>query len=265
MAKKTELKERSTGEVLYPITTTECVIDKERSLSDTLKDIPKELFIKLWNTACYGSNNQKKGQYNEETGFFELNGLTDITFEQAIEIFVAGFGYSSSSIASLYAGNYKIRTNLPLRGNYNISLVFESTFFNTNNIEVVQLHYGAIRKDTFSSNPQLRRIGSINDVIFNMNFEQGIVLKLPKLEILYGVIRNNYSFSVEGCPLLTLANFKYWINNALNTAPITITVHPEIYAKLLGDGDYSNGDGTDEDWQQLVTDAVAKQITFATA
>lgn len=44
---------------------------------------PKEaLFIDLWNNAC-GSY----GRYNAETGYFELNGLTDIGYDEALKIF----------------------------------------------------------------------------------------------------------------------------------------------------------------------------------
>ena len=44
------------------------------SLTDKAK---LRVFVDLWNAAC-----GQHGRYNEETGYFELNGLTDITYMQ---------------------------------------------------------------------------------------------------------------------------------------------------------------------------------------
>lgn len=67
--------------------------------------IKKRLFIDLWNKAC-----GEHGTYNHQTGFFELNGLTDITYEQALEIYVKWT--NSSCIRDAYLGA-NIRTNIP--------------------------------------------------------------------------------------------------------------------------------------------------------
>ena len=50
-------------------------------------------------------------------------------------------------------------------------------------------------------------------------------------------------------PNLSLESTTYMVENAANTAPITITLHPDAYARL-----------TDE----IITAATAKQINFAT-
>ena len=50
-------------------------------------------------------------------------------------------------------------------------------------------------------------------------------------------------------PLLSLTSIQYMVDNAANTTPITITLHPDAYARL-----------TDE----IITAATAKQINFAT-
>ena len=57
----------------------------------------------------------------------------------------------------------------------------------------------------------------------------------------------NISFSDS--PLLSLDSIQYLIAYAANTSPITITLHPDAYARL-----------TDE----LIAQATEKQITFAT-
>ena len=53
-----------------------------------------------------------------------------------------------------------------------------------------------------------------------------------------------------------MESLQYLVNNASNTAPITITVHPDVYAKLT--------DEANADWYAVNTAAQAKNIAFAT-
>lgn len=55
----------------------------------------------------------------------------------------------------------------------------------------------------------------------------------PKLE--YFHIKIKKSFDVHTSPLLTFSTMQYLVTNAANTSPITVTVHPYVYAKLTGD------------------------------
>lgn len=58
-------------------------------------------------------------------------------------------------------------------------------------------------------------------------------------------------------PRLKAACLEYLIENRTNTtSPITIYVHADVMAKL--------NDETNTEWHQILTDAAAKQITFAT-
>ena len=61
---------------------------------------------------------------------------------------------------------------------------------------------------------------------------------------------------------------QYLVTNAANTSSITVTVHPDVYAKLTGDTTNAAAAAlTAEElaqWQQLVTDATSKNINFAT-
>lgn len=47
------------------------------------------------------------------------------------------------------------------------------------------------------------------------------------------------------------------ITNTVNTSPITVTVHSDVYDKIQ--------DETNVEWHALIETAAAKQITFATA
>ena len=76
------------------------------------------------------------------------------------------------------------------------------------------------------------------------------------------------SISVSGCPKLNLHTFQFMVNNASNTSPITIEVHPDVYAKLTSDTTNVAAAALAPEelakWQQVLTDAAAKNISFAT-
>ncbi len=66
-------------------------------------------FIEKWNTACgdYGS-------YNTTTKYFELNGLDDITYDQAVEIYTYSNTYNGETNNVCNRG----RTNIPQQAGY---------------------------------------------------------------------------------------------------------------------------------------------------
>lgn len=70
-------------------------------------------FIMEWNTKCglYGRQTLPRA-FNATTGYFEVNGLTDITYEEAIVIL-----YESSMLTMLNTNYKNSRTNLGLRTN----------------------------------------------------------------------------------------------------------------------------------------------------
>lgn len=67
---------------------------------------------------------------------------------------------------------------------------------------------------------------------------------------------------------LSLDSVQYMVANAANTSAITITVHPDVYAKLTGDTTNAAAAALAADvlaqWQQVLADAMAKNISFAT-
>lgn len=68
-------------------------------------------------------------------------------------------------------------------------------------------------------------------------------------------LKNNVSFA--NSPLISFGSLKYMITNTVNTSPITVTVHSDVYDKIQ--------DETNVEWHALIETAAAKQITFATA
>ena len=76
------------------------------------------------------------------------------------------------------------------------------------------------------------------------------------------------SLDLSKCPLINLTSWQGIVSRAANTDTITITVHPDVYAKLTGDTTNSAAAALTASelaaWKQVVTDAAAKKISFAT-
>ena len=215
--------------------------------------------------------------YNEETGYYELNGLTDITEEQMLNDFLESYRLFPNPA---YATPKIIRTNFGPKSNieihYNLHLSFA---FCDNRAEIVNLWPENIDYDisntaayckvitinsSFNSNPNLVTIRGILDLRECIDSHL-FCYNSPKLRDihLYG-LKKNASFCVHS-PLLSYNSIKFMVDNAANTSAITVTVHPTTYSYLTGTAQpTAQVGGTSEQWQAIVTAASAKQITFAT-
>lgn len=241
------------------------VDDAEKSrleASDAAWTRPPQSFIDLWNDVCY-IQGERHGRYNEESGYFELNGLIDITYEQALEI------YNQGKLTWPYGfpiGNY-CRTNL---------IQHQAWAF-------VNLYYPAAQYTPLGgiSVEVLRLSISENATGFNeiylMDNSHTILYNYQKLIKVIGIIEVSYinkMINFGDCPLLedvkikgvklsSIFNFpkinyesmKYLIDNTANTSAITITVHGDIYAKLT--------DPSNSEWFALNEQAAQKNITFS--
>lgn len=91
-------------------------------------------------------------------------------------------------------------------------------------------------------------------------------LGFPKLEYFHITIKE--SFDVRTSSLLTFSTMQYLVTNAANTSSITVTVHPDVYAKLTGDTTNAAAAALTSDelaqWTALATTANSKNISFAT-
>lgn len=213
-------------------------------------DAKKELFIDLWNEACGVC-----GGWNAETGFFELNGLTDITYEQAIKIFNNAPKWTPNGGFSEYASQYtesEIRTNLPVYCKENLGVTLNSCF-HASKVEVIYLPNTRI-KGNMNCNHLKRLI--IGDII-----DASVTSAMPVLEyvefkpsiVRYG--RNNISFAKSS--KLTLISVVNIINGIPNgSLAVKVTVHPDVYAKLV--------DEDNTEWHQVLLNAAEKDIAFIT-
>lgn len=201
--------------------------------------------------------------YNEKTGFYELNGLTDITEEQMKVIYVQTNHMDHIENMNDVFSGLNFRTNLgfkQVRRTNNRTFSLKSAFRENANLEVLKL--GDSTNDnwvmkcsdiqdfvTYCSN--LKEIIGYIECPVVVNFLGTSLLEEIRFK---NIVRN---FGIKDSPLISLESLQYLITNAANTSPITVTVHADVYAKIQ--------DETNAEWHALIETAAAKQITFATA
>lgn len=208
--------------------------------------------------------------YNEKTGFYELNGLTDITEEQMRAIY-NNIGISrQNDCVNSYRGAI-IRTNIPwasAMGGFIDSFDTRAICVDNSFIEVFafrfkdsEVVYPTGLQYAFRNMVKLKKIiGIINCInIKNSNSRLSFTDTFSNCPILENVLISSLplDISFKDSPLLSLESLRYLINNAANTSPITVTVHADVYDKIQDEGQV--------DWHALIYTAAAKQITFATA
>lgn len=170
--------------------------------------------------------------YNATSGYWELNGLTDITTEEMRNIYALKetLGPGSYSRTNIRTNLISRRYGAAYRGQIGLRGAFAQT-----SLEVAALDPTLACSDViyaFTTNPKLKKI--INPLIIssatnNSGFMYGNAL-LEDLE-LKGL---NFNLSFGVCANLTSASIAYMITNA-GTANITITLHADAYARAMAD------------------------------
>lgn len=205
--------------------------------------------------------------YNEKTGFYKLNGLTDITEEEMRTIYLQTHHVTrQTDLSGVFANANNIRTNYPFKidGGYK-QVLCHATFAGCTNIEVVaftksinNVFYSSRVNYLFQHCRKLKEVigiirmdyASSSEKYENMFYQCTSLVRVS----LRGV---KYDISFSDSPLISLESLQFMITNAANTSPITVTVHADVYAKIQ--------DESQVDWHALIETAAAKQITFATA
>ena len=193
--------------------------------------------------------------YNAKTGYFEYNGLTDITTKQMRDILFSQWAIYNNRVQC----PINIRTNVVPNCIYTMyagasdCVNLMSTFVQSG-LEMLKLWRSTVHVSSistaFTSCRKLRCIIGILDLLY-VSTDFGVFESFKDCIALEDVQMKNlkYNISFSNSPLLSLDSISCMVTNAANTSPITITLHPDAYARL-----------TDE----LITQATEKQITFAT-
>ena len=200
--------------------------------------------------------------YNEVTGFVELNGLTDISYEEALQIFNYSHTQSTTEWSDKYSHIPKgIRTLLPLRCAKDNNVI-SKLLFSCQYIEVISfLPNNSNRVGTYGSwNNTFDGCYNLKKVLTPLRLTRGNTFfaafkNCSKLE--HVELQLAQDFNLSYCPLLSHHSIHYLITYAYNTSAIVITVHPEVFAKIA--------DEDNEEWHALLTMAMEKNIQFASA
>ena len=222
--------------------------------------------------------------YNEETGYYELNGLTDITEEQMLGIYntsMAAFNaFSTEGICQVglrYARTIrtvldKYHDRLAIYGATNMRFAAFAAFQQCSALETAVLgneNYALQLTGGWSSMfngcVKLRTLKWL-DFSALSGLTDGLEFygcsKLAEVRI-KGICTD---LSFKDSPLIDYESWEYMVGNAKDGIGITLTVHPDTYSYLTGTATPPETvGGTSEQWQALVTAASAKGISFATA
>ena len=214
--------------------------------------ISRQSFIDKFNAAAGSFGGYDPSNAPDALRPYRLNGLW-LSYEEALRI--DAFGIPTGDIARRFAAmGLGLRTTYPYRKS-NVVVSADEAFYYNRHIEVFngdQIKTHSLT-NAFVYCTALRSVQQIDMCSYGIDskaFEQCI--NLEHLDI----VRLGGNMSVEWSPKLSLESFQSIVHNATNTRPITITVHPDVYAKLTGE--------SNEDWQMLLLEATEKQITFAT-
>lgn len=219
-----------------------------------------QVFVDEWNAAWAGF-----GGYNPETGYGEGNGLVDITYPQAVKIMAVYRGESRSNYDHLAPQQVKhgraVRTLVPI--NTWIDTISCRRFISWNSI-IEAVRFWTSRAD---------RVSILNGAEFALQCaklrsilcDYGLTLSgtekvtfvgckaLERVEIAPETA--NKTFDFRDSPKLSLYSLNFMVDKSEATS-LTVIVHPEVYAKLT--------DETNTEWHQVMLDAAAKNIIFAT-
>lgn len=244
----------------------EYIGEVEDVLGVTREQLKKDLFIDLWNAACTIDRLQITekvcGRYNVQTGYFELNGITDITYEEALYIYARSQRIFTTNLAGKYTYDMQLRTILPMPPNTytaDLAVNLQGAFYNCPKLEVINL--GDIKVNTmfdaFSRLGKLREILGVVDVskVSLKNFAYAFSNDAELREFRFKGVAGN--ISLKQSPLISYETLRFLVDNAVNTSLITIEVHLDTFSKLT--------DSENSEWYQLNQDAAGRQISFLAA
>jgi len=198
--------------------------------------------------------------YNTATGYYEMNGITDLTELDVTKSYHFLQAYKNQS-SGAYQGS-GIRTNFYLGNNANSNYNCRSWCQVVTTLEVFKFHSHNIITSTqfmFYGCSLLRTAETFRMTsIMNADNALNMFYECVSLETAY-LRELKVSFSFEWSPLLSLASLQYLVTNRANgTTRITITVHPTVWSKLNDAVNYP-------EWNAFWADAVADEyIDFAT-
>lgn len=236
-------------------------IDSKLAVTDLAK---REVFDDLWIKAA-GSNGTVDHTHTE-SGVSKPYYLNEVwmTYEEAIVV----YNESYPDIMSLNRRQMYGVTNFPPPTSGG---AFQFVNFFAHNAKVINVSDNFLASSFMGWLSRARKltkiIGNINLHYWNASAGPYDYLNAPALTDV-SIYHLHNDFSIEFLKSISLASMQYMVNNSTATSPITVTVHPDVYAKLTGDTTNAAAAALTSDelaqWTALATTANSKNISFAT-
>lgn len=225
--------------------------------ADAAWERPPQSFIDMFNNReALGGVMPCEG-YNEETGYFELNHIKDIDYEEAVAILNASYpmmlGSAPKTIYRDTGAILRVRTLMPI------------CIINANN--GTQINKNSYIEALRFQSAALIGFGKGHLTVGGANW----ITDLSKLNVIYGQLAYNGNMSITKCPalkdvtikafgaqnttlqipdspLLSVESIQYFINET--TVKTTLILHPDAYARIT---------------EEMFEKAAAKGITITSA
>lgn len=225
---------------------------KERLLADAI-------YLTTGNRNCYDETQELPYLVNE----------VRLSYSEALYSYVHSIGVGNNltiAFRDLSSLKTNIIRNCAALESPTVSL--NRAFMNCYSLEtaiVPSVSVGNLNR-TFHNCKKLRKIIGFLDLARG-GIDSSVFAGCEKLES-FAFSRMEGNAVLTDCPKLNIATFLYLINNRYGNGTITITVHPDVYAKLTGDetSEAYNAltDEEKEQWTSLLETAADKNITFTT-
>lgn len=220
-----------------------------------------KVFIDRWNTAwgeygCYDPVNAPDAEHP-----FMGNDVW-MTYEEALAVMELYSGRAGNNYVGMFLGYTRVAALPPVRVPNATPVDMDGMFQDCARLRRVVFSSSvagcvvtvAQTKAMFYMCYALREVVGVLDMqhatLYQSTFHECRALETVWIRRLKGDVDLRWS------PLLSLESLRYMVDKAANTKAITITVHADVYAKLT--------DENNVEWHRVLTDAVARNITFAT-
>ena len=176
-----------------------------------------------------------------KAGHYYLNGLGDITEKQMMDIYNAPH---NALYEQAYAEMQNVRTLLFCGCSSSVGLnsCINALFLNCSDLEVIGNNSGyfyfsssaSTIKNLFKKCKKLRIVAVKPFYVNNATFDSSVFSECSSLEYIR-LDRLHFSLSLADCSNITKDSVLYIIQKALPKNAITITLHPDAYARLKDD------------------------------
>ena len=193
-------------------------------------------------------------KFNKKTGFYELNGLTDITEDEMATI----YAYPTTYIGFGTFDGCKARTLL----RFPTSVIADSTpnlsytFRWCTRLEILVLNttypcVTSVFSSTFSNSVKLKSIVGVIDLKLSGDLSNAFLQCTSLMDVNIKNLKKNIEF--KDSPLLSKESLQYMVANSAAVSPITITLHADVYTKV---------DSAEAEWGDIFTLSQTKNISF---